>query len=81
MDKAFQRETERRLRYLFADGRSGLEDAAKDDIKSIADELTYSRRGLSFQHFVDYMKIRLPDILANYSCPEIGVEGGRMTFS
>ena len=62
----------------------------KDMIKREAEVMTKSRRKTSFQHFkrtfgtpdfVDYIRVRLPDLFKNISCPEVGVEGGRMTFT
>ncbi|OCL00454.1 uncharacterized protein K441DRAFT_626083 [Cenococcum geophilum 1.58] len=64
--------------------------AGKDMIKREAEEMTKSRRKTSFQHFkttfgtpdfIDYIRVRLPDLFKNLSCPEVGVEGGRMTFT
>ena len=62
----------------------------KDMIKREAEEMTKSRRKTSFQHFkttfgtpdfIDYIRVRLPDLFKNLSCPEVGVEGGRMRFT
>jgi hypothetical protein len=59
-------------------------------IKREAEEMTKSRRKTSFQHFkttfgtpdfIDYIRVRLPDLFKNFSCPDVGVEGGRMTFT
>jgi hypothetical protein len=64
--------------------------AGKDMVKRVAEEMTKSRRTMSFQHFktifgtpdfMDCIKVRLPDMFKNLSCPEVGVEGGRMTFT
>ena len=64
--------------------------AGKDMIRREAEEMTNSRKKTSFQHFkttfgtpdfIDYIKVRLPDLFKNLSCPEVGVEGGRMTFT
>jgi len=64
--------------------------AGKDMIEREAEEMTKSRKKTSFQHFkttfgtrdfIDYIKVRLPDFFKNLSCPEVGVEGGRMTFT
>ena len=64
--------------------------AGKDMIKREAEEMTKSRRKTSFQHFkttfgtpdfIDYIRVRLPDLFKNLSCPDVGVEGGRMTFT
>lgn len=64
--------------------------AGKDMIKREAEEMTKSRKKTSFQHFkttfgtpdfIDYIKVRLPDLFKNLSCPGVGVEGGRMTFT
>jgi hypothetical protein len=64
--------------------------ARKDMIKRMAEEMTKSRKKTSFQHFkttfgtpdfIDYIRVRLPDLVKDLSCPEVGVEGGRMTFT
>ena len=64
--------------------------AGKDIIKREAEKMTKSLTQMSFQHFkktfgtpdfIDYIKVRLPDLLKNLSCPEVGVEDGRMTFT
>ena len=117
IDEMFQREVERRLRFILHvednDSEYTAEDmanltlagqtrgrsnnrlewrnfAVKDIIKREAEEMTKSRRKTSFQHFkttfgtpdfIDYIGVRLPDLFKNLSCPDIGVKGGRMTFT
>ncbi|OCL02749.1 hypothetical protein AOQ84DRAFT_443187 [Glonium stellatum] len=89
IDEAFQTEAERRLRIALHENGDEPEDATSDRIKRAVDEMTKSLKGMSFQHFkttfgtpqfLDYIKVRLPDF-KNVSCPEVGVEGGRMTFT
>ena len=62
--------------------------AGKDIIKREAEKMTKSLTQMSFQHFkktfgtpdfIDYIKVRLPELLKNLSGP--GVEDGRMTFT
>ena len=62
--------------------------AGKDIIKREAEKMTKSLTTMSFQHFkktfgtpdfIDYIKVRLPELLKNLSGP--GVEDGRMTFT
>ncbi|OCK87671.1 uncharacterized protein K441DRAFT_593263 [Cenococcum geophilum 1.58] len=85
IDEAFQREVERRNNRL-----GWGNNTAKDVIKSMAEDMTKSRRGMSFQHlkkifgtklFTDNIKVQLPDLFKNFNYPEVGVEGGRMTFT
>ena len=65
-------------------------NTAKDIIKSMAEDMTKSRKGMSFHYFkkifgtksfLDNIKVRLPDLFKNFNYPEVGVEGGRMTFT